>query len=322
MNVSQTRPVRGRFAPSPSGRMHLGNLFSALLAWLDVRSLGGVLVLRMEDLDPDRCKREYAAQIAEDFRWLGLQWDEGWENGPSGVAYAQSSRMLYYAEAFSRLERRGLLYPCYCSRAERLAAGAPHAGEGEDSSACPCRNLTPDQRLELECRGRMPSWRITVPQETVSFQDGHYGRYSQDLSRACGDFILRRSDGVYAYQLAVTADDGLMGITRVVRGRDLLPSTPRQLWLHSLLGFEAPDYCHVPMLLAPDGRRLSKRERDLDMGALRRRFSPEELVGHLAYLAGLVTKPAYISAVELVGEFSWSKVSRADIHLTTNLYGP
>lgn len=314
-----TGPARGRFAPSPSGRMHLGNLFSALLAWLDVRSRGGVLILRMEDLDPDRCKREYAEQIAKDFRWLGLDWDEGWEEGPAGTAYAQSSRTGFYEEAFSFLERKGLIYPCYCSRAERLAAGAPHAGEGAEGFACQCRGRTDEERRELERRGRMASRRIAVPRETVSFLDGHYGLYSQNLSGECGDFILRRSDGVYAYQLAVTADDGLMGITRVVRGRDLLSSTPRQLWLHSLLGNKAPDFCHTPLLLAPDGRRLSKRERDLDMGALRRRFSPEELTGHLAHLAGLIPAPAPVSAAELAGEFSWSKVRREDIRLAPDL---
>ena len=217
--------IRGRFAPSPSGRMHLGNLFSALLAWLSVRSAGGVMVLRMEDLDPDRCRREYAGQLAGDLRWLGLDWDEGYEAGGPHGPYLQSERTELYAAAFRSLEERGLIYPCFCTRAQRLAASAPHRSDGVVIYDGRCRRLSPQERSEL-ARTRRPAWRVEVPEETVSFTDRIQGPFYQNLARDCGDFILRRSDGVYAYQLAVVCDDGDMGVTQVVRGRDLLDSTP------------------------------------------------------------------------------------------------
>lgn len=305
--------IRGRFAPSPSGRMHLGNLFTALLAWLSVRAVGGALVLRMEDLDPDRCKPEYARQVAEDLRWMGLDWDEGYEKGGPDAPYEQSARESRYAEAFRSLDGRGLVYPCYCSRAERLAASAPHRADGRAVYDGKCGRLTEQERRSFTAMGRLPAWRLRVDDKEISFTDICCGAYSENLRRDCGDFIIRRSDGVYAYQLAVVADDGAMGITQVVRGRDLLDSTPRQLYLYRLLGLAPPEFCHVPLLLAPDGRRLSKRERDLDMGALRARFSPEELTGRLACLAGLLERPEPVSAGELAADFSWEKVPKEDV---------
>ena len=310
--------LRGRFAPSPSGRMHLGNLFSALLAWLSVRAAGGTLVLRIEDLDPDRCRGEYADALVDDLRWLGLDWDEGdGVGGPQGP-YRQSKRTEIYAAAFDALEHRGLVYPCYCTRAERLAASAPHRGDGEAVYAGKCRDLTPAQREE-RARTRRPAWRLMVPDREIAFTDGLQGAYVENLLRDCGDFIIRRSDGVYAYQLAVTVDDGAMGITQVVRGRDLLFSTPRQLYLYQLLGLTPPEFYHVPLLLAPDGRRLSKREHDLDMGALRARFSPEALLGWLAALAGLVDHPEPVGAGELAKAFSWEKVRKEDVFVPETL---
>lgn len=320
MHEPPLRPVRGRFAPSPSGRMHLGNLFSCLLAWLDVRSLGGEMVLRMEDLDAGRCRPEFAARIADDLRWLGLDWDVGWDGNEAGRLYAQSARRDFYEAGFHSLDARGLVYPCYCSRAERVAASAPHPDGGETAHVCRCRTLTREERRALESAGRMPAFRITVPGEIVSLNDGHYGVYRENLAEDCGDFILRRSDGVFAYQLAVTVDDGLMGITRVVRGRDLLSSAPRQVWLHRMLGFTPPEYCHVPLLLAPDGRRLSKRERDLDMEMLRGKFTPDQLIGRLAFLAGLLPLPDPITAEQLVPLFSWPAVGLTDIRLPPGLF--
>lgn len=302
--------VRGRFAPTPSGRMHLGNLFAALLCWLDIRAQGGELLLRMEDLDPDRCRPEYAALLAEDLGWLGLSWDLGWQ--PGDTAYQQSVRGDYYEAAFDRLREQGLLYPCYCNRRERLAANAPHASDGSTLYSGRCRNLTEAARRELEAAGRKPAWRIRVPHEEISFTDGNFGLCSEWLDEGCGDFILRRSDGVYAYQLAVVVDDGLMGVNRVVRGHDLLDSTPRQIWLMRLFGFEPPEYCHTPLLLGEPGRRLSKRERDLDMGVLRCQTTPEKLIGYLAYLGGLIDRPEAVSASELVTHFSWARVGRED----------
>ena len=312
--------IRGRFAPSPSGRMHLGNLFSALLAWLSVRSAGGVLVLRMEDLDPDRCRPEYAAQLAEDLLWLGLDWDEGYGKGGPDGPYLQSERTERYAAAFGRLEEMGLVYPCYCTRAERLAASAPHRSDGQAVYGGRCRDLTVEERSALEAAGRRPAWRLKVPDEVWAVEDGHMGRYGENLLRDCGDFIIRRSDGVYAYQLAVVADDGAMGINQVVRGMDLLSSTPRQCYLYHLLGLEPPEFRHVPLLLAEDGRRLSKRDRDLDMGALRARWTPEELAGRLAMLAGLQTGPEPVTPAALAEGFSWERVPRTDIVVPGGLF--
>ncbi len=306
---------KGRFAPSPSGRMHLGNLFAALLAWLDARAAGGTLVLRVEDLDPDRCTLEKARQVAEDLAWLGLDWDEG------GVtpAYCQSERSELYAEAFEKLASMGLVYPCYCTRAERLAVSAPHRSDGTVVYSGRCAGLTEGERRSYEAMGRRPAWRVRVPDADWSVEDGNLGRYEENLLRDCGDFILRRSDGVWAYQLAVVVDDALMGVTRVVRGSDLLSSSPRQSWLHRTLGYEPPQFFHTPLLLSHDGRRLSKRDGDLDMGALRERYTPEELTGLLAHWAGLLDRPEPVRAAELVGEFSWGKVSKEDVWVKERL---
>lgn len=310
--MEQTTQIVGRFAPSPSGRMHLGNAFSALLAWLSVRAVGGELVLRQEDLDPQRCKAEYAEQIEADLRWLGLDWDRGGSAG--GPAYFQSHRSAIYAEYLERLNQQGLIYPCYCTRNQLHAASAPHAADGTPIYGGTCRNLTPAERAERG-KTRKPALRVRVPAESIAFTDTVMGEYSEELDRACGDFILRRSDGVHAYQLAVVVDDALMGVNQVVRGVDLLSSTPRQIWLQRQLGFSAlPQYCHVPLLCGRDGRRLSKRQRDVDLGALRRAGRrPEELVGQLACWAGLIDRPEPVAARELIPEFGWHKVRRENI---------
>lgn len=302
--------LRGRFAPTPSGRMHLGNLFVALLAWLDIRSLGGELILRIEDLDEERCRPEYSLKLEEDLKWLGLNWDCGWS--PGDEAYLQSRRKDHYEKALAVLKGQGLLYPCYCNRRERLAVNAPHASDGSVLYTGRCRNLTELEQKELECLGRRAALRIKVPHEQVSIIDGNYGLISEWLDESCGDFILRRSDGVYAYQLAVVVDDAEMGVNRVVRGRDLLSSAPRQAWLFEKLGYMPPHYFHTPLLTDSIGRRLSKRERDLDMESLRSHTNPEKLIGFLAYTAGLIEKPEAVSARELIPEFSWEKISRED----------
>ena len=303
--------VKGRFAPSPSGRMHLGNLFSFLLAWLSDKQAGGSMVLRVEDLDPSRCRPEFALQMMEDLAWLGLDWDEG---GDDPAAW-QSNRSDLYAAAFEKLEGQGLTYPCFCSRIQRLNE-APHIHEV--SPSCPCAGLT-DQEIAEKSKDRIPSYRVRVPRRTITFTDGLQGPYTQDLWTDCGDFPIKRSDGAWAYQLAVVVDDAAMGVTEVVRGRDLLSSTPRQIWLYEALGLTAPEFYHVPLLLAPDGRRLAKRDADLDMGALRRRYAPEELVGILAALAGQQDSPEPISAAELAGRFDWARVPRGDIPVTEQL---
>ena len=288
----------GRFAPSPSGRMHLGNVFSAMLAWLSVKSVGGTMILRIEDLDPDRCRPEYAEQLKRDLEWLGLGWDT--EQTP------QSQRTQVYAAAFAKLDT----YPCYCSRNELHAASAPHASDGTVIYAGTCRNLTDAERA---AKTRRPAWRVRVPEEEIMFVDGLQGEVRENLARECGDFILRRSDGVYAYQLAVVVDDAAGGVTQVVRGADLLRSTPRQLWLQAQLGLAHPCYYHVPLLCAPDGRRLSKREHDLDLGALRQTQTAEQLLGKLAYLAGILETPEPAEAAELVRVFDWKHVLTKNI---------
>ena len=298
-----TKPVVGRFAPSPSGRMHLGNLFSALLAWLSVRAAGGTMLLRIEDLDPDRCRPEYAEQLMDDLRWLGLDWD--------GEPAWQSKRTFLYRDAFDALSARGLTYPCFCTRAQRLAASAPHRDNGEPVYDGRCGRLSPAERAaRLETRS--PAWRVRVPDRDISFTDMCRGLYTENLLRDCGDFILRRSDGVYAYQLAVVVDDGEMGVTQVVRGSDLLDSTPRQLWLQDQLGLPHPEYGHVPLLLSPSGKRLAKRDRDQELGALQERYTARELVGRLAHLAGLLPEPAPAAPQELIPLFSWDKLPKGD----------
>ena len=293
--------VVGRFAPTPSGRMHLGNVFAALIAWLSVRSRNGELVLRMEDLDTQRTSSDFAQVLRDDLRWLGLHWDV--ETAP------QSLRSDVYDRYFEKMMDMGLLYPCYCTRSQLHSVNAPHLSDGTYVYPGTCRNLqTPPP-------GRKPAWRVKVPDREWFVRDLVQGDYTLNLATGCGDMVVRRADGVYVYQLAVTVDDGEAGVTEVVRGMDLLSSAPRQMYLQELLGFRHPTYGHVPMLLAPDGRRLSKRDRDLDLGELRKRMTAEELIGHLAFAAGLIETDFPISAAELAGEFSWDKLKGDSIYL-------
>ena len=378
--------VVGRFAPSPTGRMHLGNVFSSLLAWLSVRSQGGKLVLRIEDLDDRARSGPWDALLMDDLRWLGLDWDEG--------PYYQTDRIDLYADAVRQLDDMGLVYPCFCTRAELHAASAPHASDGTPVYAGTCRGLTAAE-VAARSKARPPALRLKVPpvqgiassrgpfesdapeskhskteladfgnsmpreltfgdcsergvrggaalQDTADgtrggaasqgaaggvrgaaasrsaaggdagvmhFEDRTYGPQREVLAEECGDFLVRRSDGVYAYQLAVVVDDADMGVNEVVRGCDLLGSTARQMYLQDLLGYAHPSYAHVPLLVAPDGRRLSKRDRDCDMGVLREHFgTPGALLGRLAYVAGLVPSPEPRTADQLVDEFRWSAV--------------
>ena len=285
--------------------MHLGNVFSALMAWLSVRSKGGALLLRIEDLDTMRCPRENEALLREDLTWLGLDWD--------AEQPRQSEKTEYYEEILCKLKEAGQVFPCWCTRGDlKNAPNAPHASDGHPIYPGTCRDLTDAQRAEMAAE-RPPLWRLRVPEETVSFTDGHYGEYSEDLASECGDFILRRADGVFAYQLAVVADDIQAGVTEVVRGRDLISSTPRQLYLYRLLGAVPPRYYHVPLLTAPDGRRLSKRDRDLDLGVLRERYAPEEIIGALGHAAGLTEEYRPCSPAGLIPLFAWDKVPREDI---------
>ncbi|MGL5172294.1 MAG: tRNA glutamyl-Q(34) synthetase GluQRS [Olsenella sp.] len=304
--MAENEQVIGRFAPTPSGRMHLGNAFSCLLAWLAARSAGGRMVLRIEDLDPRAQDPQAARLVMDDLAWLGLDWDEG--------PYYQSRRDDVYAEAISRLEARGLTYPCFCTRSELHASTAPHASDGTYVYQGTCRALSPAE-VARRSLARPPATRLRVPDEAdpasvVRFCDLVCGPQEENLARQCGDFLVRRSDGVIAYQLAVVVDDALMGVTQVVRGRDLLGSVARQVYLHRLLGSEPPSFAHVPLLVAPDGRRLSKRDRDLDLGVIRgREQDPDRVVGILAHAAGLAEKGERVSAADLVPRFSWETLA-------------
>ena len=303
----------GRYAPSPSGRMHLGNLMCCLLAWLSAKSKGGQVLLRIEDLDAVRCPRVYADAIQDDLAWLGLAAD-----GPTPTVY-QSERSEIYQQYYDILLKKGLIYPCFCSRSQLHAASAPHRSDGQVVYVGTCRGLS-DAEVARRSLTRAPAFRVRVPDEEIAFTDGHLGRYAENLARDCGDFYLRRADGVFAYQLAVVVDDALMGVTEVVRGSDLLSSTPRQLWLYRELGLTAPQFYHLPLLLAPDGRRLSKRDGDQSLENLRARYTPQEIIGKLAYVCGLQDTPAPASPQELVPGFSWEKVPKQDILLPEGLF--
>ena len=299
--MEQKVPV-GRFAPTPSGRMHLGNVFAALMAWLAVRSQGGMMLLRMEDLDAQRTKPEYAEVLRDDLSWLGLTYDQETE--------AQSKRTAVYRRYFEKLSDLGLIYPCYCTRAQLHSVNAPHQSDGTYVYPGTCRNLTEGEKAAMD---RAPSWRVRVPDQWVEVKDRIQGLYRENLSEHCGDFIVCRADGAFVYQLAVVVDDGESGVTQVVRGVDLLNSSPRQMYLQELFGFPRPEYAHVPLLIAPDGRRLSKRDRDMDLGYLRAHTTAPKLLGCLSHAAGLLPKAESISAQELIGEFSWEKLKKDPI---------
>lgn len=307
--MADLKPV-GRFAPTPSGRMHLGNVFAALIAWLSVRSRDGEMVLRMEDLDTQRTSAEYAETLRDDLRWLGLTWDR--------ETPAQSRRSVVYDRYFEILREKSLLYPCYCTRSQLHSVNAPHLSDGTYVYPGTCRNLTEGEQAAFR---RPPAWRVVVPDRVWTVEDRIQGTYRCNLATECGDMVVRRADGVYVYQLAVTVDDGEAGITEVVRGMDLLSSAPRQMYLQELFGFPHPEYAHVPMLLAPDGRRLSKRDRDLDLGILRQRLTREELLGVLAFAAGLIDQEVSVSLKELTKEFSWKKLSGDHIFLDPTRLG-
>lgn len=299
-------PAAGRFAPTPSGRLHLGNLLCALLSYLSARSEGGRFLLRIEDLDVPRCPRALARQAIDDLSWLGFRWDE--------PPLYQSERTDIYQRHFDRLASLGLVYPCFCTRAQLHAGLAPNLGDREPVYAGACAHLSA-QEIAQRSKTRRPAMRLRVPDEEISFLDGHYGPYRENLAKESGDFIIRRSDGLFGYQLAVVVDDALCGVTQVVRGRDILPSTPRQIFLLKTLGYPVPEYIHIPLLTDSQGRRLAKRDRDLDLSSLGRRFSPEDILGLLAASAGLLEEWRPATLESLIPDFSWSKVRRTDIHL-------
>lgn len=308
MNTEKTAPVVGRFAPTPSARLHLGNLMCALLAWLSAKKQGGKILLRVEDLDAERCPfmGENTKYMLEDLAWLGLDFD--------GEVLYQSRRAEIYAAYAQKLEEKGLLYPCYCSRAELHAASAPHLTDNTPVYNRKC--LLRAERGELPPEGRKPAFRVMVPDKRLGFSDGIKGAYEENLLTDCGDFVVRRSDGVFAYQLAVVVDDALSGVTEVVRGNDLLFSTPRQIYLQQTLGFATPNYYHIPLLTDAEGRRLSKRDGDGCMETVRAKYkSAAPVLGALAAALGLLPSPESVTPRDLLPLFDWKKLPRDTLKL-------
>lgn len=312
--IPDARRPRGRYAPSPTGSLHLGNASTALLAWLSIRSKNGTFILRMEDLDAGRSRPEAARSVLEDLAWLGLDWDEGPDRGGPHAPYVQSERRERYDAAFARLRDAGKVYPCFCSRKDiASAASAPQVPGDEAPYPGTCRRLDAAEVRERLAAGRSPAWRFRA---SGRFPDG-----LEDLARGSwrppdgwepGDFVVRRQDGGAAYQLAVVVDDAAMEISEVVRGDDLLPSTIRQLLLYEALGLRAPRFGHVPLLLGPDGVRLSKRHPGLSIEALRRDgWSAARLVGRIAERVGLRRDATAVEARALVPEFDWERVPPA-----------
>ena len=315
--------VRGRYAPSPTGRLHVGSARTALAAWLSVRAEGGTFVMRVEDLDGPRTVPGMAEAILEDLAWLGLDWDEGPERGGPYPSYRQSERHHFYEAALALLHRQERLFPCRHSRKDLLRlATAPHGTGGllpypaalRPHPLAPGwfdahRNGAPDAAL-----------RFLVHDHPVTFEDRVYGALTEPVHETVGDFVLKRRDGVYAYQLAVVVDDLLMGITEVVRGEDLLASTARQIQLIEALGGARSAYAHVPLVVNAEGEKLSKRDQSLTVQSLRERgVRPEALVGYLGYALGLIPKPIPCTPADLVPHFAWERIAQNPWRLPEDL---
>lgn len=319
MTVNAHWPV-GRFAPSPSGRMHLGNISTALLSWLSVKSRGGLWILRHEDLDTQRSKTEHMLRIEEDLNWLGLDWDVGGleSRGMPDVPFLQSKRYGLYGEALRKLAKTGMVYECYCTRADLMTANAPHQSDGRVVYPGSCRpailphhGFDPEKYLtEKADQGNWRSLRIAVPDRDISFRDKVCGVQTYNLSRDCGDFVVYRRGCIWSYQLAVVADDAAMGVTEVARGNDLLLSTAQQIYLYESLGLKAPEFMHLPLLVNENGQRLSKRDRSLDMESLRRCHTPEALLGKLGHLLGLTPDDTPITAKNMMPFFNQDILKR------------
>ena len=363
-------PPRGRLAPSPTGNLHLGNAFSFLLAWLSMAAQKGTLVLRVEDIDPDRSRPEFTRGILEDLAWLGIFWDEGpvlsdnastfpqarsiaaspysdlpgtahgtdsaaFSQGERGIhgPYVQSLRRGRYEAALEGLLAHGLVYPCFCTRKElRLLASAPHIGDEGVPYPGTCRDLSKKEQSVRIREGKRFSLRLNTAramtfalaaeqercgskgqkteESLLSFEDAVLGPQHFSMADCGGDFALRRSDGVFAYQLAVTVDDAAMGITEVVRGEDLLLSTPRQILLLRLFGAQPPRYAHVPLVHDSQVERLAKRHKSLELRALREAgVAPEAIIGYLGFLAGFLETPRPMPARDLIPLFSFSRLA-------------
>lgn len=306
--------MTGRYAPSPTGKLHLGNAATALWAWAQVRKAGGQFILRMDDLDEQRSKGEYVEQQLDDLRWLGIDWDHGPDSGGPSAPYFQQQRKAGYGEAFDKLNALNLVYPCFCSRKDLLhAASAPHGIEQEGPVyPSTCRGLSAHE-VRSKSKEKDPAFRFKLPQVPRRFVDLVMGE--QNVAAGFGgDFILRRADGLFAYQLATVVDDAAMGITHVSRGADLLNSTPWQLALYEALGLEPPTFSHFPLWQGKDGARLAKRHGAIAIADWRRAGkSAAELRGRLAHGAGLLPSYQPLKAEEVVQAFETSSMHVANI---------
>lgn len=285
--------------------MHFGNVLCALVAYLSVKSRGGKFIVRIEDLDKARCNAASAERAIDILARLGMHSDE--------PPIYQSERSNFYGEKVDALEKAGLTYPCFCTRSELLSATAPRLSDGGVVYSGACRNLNDAQKSELY-KSRKPCTRVRVPDEDIVFEDKVKGEIRQNLAQRCGDFIVRRSDGVYAYQLAVAADDGDSGVTEVVRGDDLATSAPRQIWLMKFFGYTPPTYCHIPLVCDSHGRKLSKSDGDAVSYNLLR-LPKERILGALAFSAGLTDADGTATLEELIETFSWDRINRNSIRL-------
>ena len=295
--------IVGRYAPSPTGPLHSGNLRTALLCWLQVRLAGGKFILRIDDLDQPRNKAGSLENIIEDLKWLGIDWDIGPGISSISTEYQQSQRTSLYNDAFESLAKAQLIYPCSCSRKDiALAASAPHADDNPGIYPGTCRpRINKIKSTVAKTGSTNHAWRFTVTNQTIEFIDQLRGRYSQQLESAVGDFVVKRKDGLFAYQLATVVDDGLMGVTDVVRGTDLIDSAPRQIALFKALGFSPPRFWHVPLMTDDRGNKMSKREGSESVCQWRRQGkTAEQLVGHMASSAGLIDHNKAISCEDLL----------------------
>lgn len=281
--------MKGRFAPSPTGYIHLGNVWIALLSYISTRNQHGTYVVRMEDIDLQRSKRSYGEALLDDLEWLGFEWDEGPRVGGPELSYWQSERLPMYDEVLQQLENTGLIYPCFCNRTRlQSIASAPHRGEVVHHYDGHCRSLD-SATVKLKRLEKNPSMRIKVTDSTMDFNDIYQGLQHFVLRQGVDDFVLRRGDGMYAYNLAVVLDDIAMGITEIIRGHDLLETTAQQMYLYRTLHAEPPCYGHAPLLIDTDGHRLSKRQKSITVKELRDMgWTAERILGELAVLAGLI----------------------------------
>ena len=316
--------IRGRWAPSPTGYLHLGNARTALVAWLSVRSRRGTFIWREEDLDGPRVVKGMALQAMEDLSWLGLDWDEGPDRpGPYGP-YRQSERTMFYEEALERLAQKNRLFPCTYSRKDLLnLASAPHGSEHFRPYPAGLRpkNL-PFNWYDLRANTKISPYaiRFKVENRPVTFSDPIQGDVTERVDRTVGDFVLKRRDGLYAYQLAVVVDDLHMNISEVIRGADLLSSTARQIQLISALDGKIPTYAHVPLVVNENQEKLSKREAPLELLTLRRQgVHPEQIVGYLGYSLGLLSKARRCHPADLIPVFEWEKIPRLPFQIFSDI---